>query len=1564
MKRWAKRVGLGVFALVCLVLWVVVAALVLLNTEWGGRRILRDEVVARVNETLMGELTAERVRLRGGTLVLEGVTLRDPDGEVVAEVERLRASVALGQLLRRRVEIKEVVVERPGLYVVADAEGTNLQRALEPKEPKPEEPEEPKGELPVDIVLREARIEDGHLSFVSRTGAEPMEAEVTDLDVTASGSLLERGEKIDGRVQLGAMVKAPVEGPARFELSADGRGDVMKVTADGDVAGAKLKANATVESEAERLVATIENLELPAELARAFSEAYPLKVAVRGAGEVKREGPKVDADLTFRAGTAKVHAQAQADIERKWADSVEVRGERIDLAQLIEGGPKSDVSFELTGNGGGSSAENLVGEVRLHAPASKMGGETFGPVDLLAKADGGTYVLERLEAVVPGVALTARGRGDRERVQLFARLAAKDLSAFARTVGKFAGPEGLPLAGQGGLALRVEGPVEGPSVQLSGRFPFLRYDQNRLRDVRLSANVADARDPLAGDIGVDVRAGQATVGERVLQSPSMKVSLKSRQLALDASTRGSIRMALSGRGTVDEDVKGLQLSALSLRYPEASWALERPAAIRFEEELLLVDGLSLRAGEQRLAVTARRTDKRIDALVQVERLALSLLPKDLVTVTEPLGGTLNVDLTAEGAADDPALTVKGALADARYGDIQNVNVNVDAKWANDRATGELQSDALGAKARLDFDVPVKALQTGAPAPLSADLVLEEVSLSELARAMGEKPQAEGRLSARAKLRGTARLPKLDAVAEVRGLDAGEHPPLDVAFVVDGTDGEKLRARFTAKGDEEQPSVLTLQTPWTLARLIRRPPTAEQALRAPITLTGALHRLPVPYEDPSVGTTEPVRRFARLSGKVDVRGAALDPRGDVALTLDEFGAGELFPLTAALTLDLARARQLVTAKVTQGERQLLDATARLDAPVAKLRRPRALRNAPLALKLEAGPVTLPELQAFQPRPVVQPGEPVPAQLRGILHATLDAKGNLDAPVVEGGMSVHGLGAQEARGVGDLSVRFSHEGGRSRLAADLLSQGGELALRLAAPLGLSLAALERGIDPSKLPVHGSLRAKDFNPGFLSGVSPKLLEVGGRINAEADLTGHVGLPRVKGDLSWTDGVLSLLGQGRYSDIRVRVRGTDQAVTLEEAFARAGDGTARLTGELTRRGNEADVRAEAELKGFPVVSDFQKVATVSLRATAEGDASVEKILVSRLHIPEARIELPSNARRELHALAPPEGITYYWDGEPLDGEDGGAAAKTPKDLPGQRVQRGRADDENAKGTGGAAKEGEVADVTPGGEQPDGKAKANEPPDAEGSVLPRMEIHLDAPRNLWVRGDDMNVEVGFGEDFRVVMTDEPHLFGQVLVHRGRVDVFGRRFDLASDSTVTFTGPMTEPRLDVTATHENRREEVLVTLRVTGQGEDLQIQPSSEPPLTETEIYTLIATGRRSLQPGGRSASSGGGNAATSVLGSLATAQLQKGLRQVLPLDILSVEQGESGVGTARVEAGTYLTDRLYLGIASEIGAELERDENRNELLLEYQLWRRWVLELEYGDARQGGADLLWRKQY
>ena len=199
---------------------------------------------------------------------------------------------------------------------------------------------------------------------------------------------------------------------------------------------------------------------------------------------------------------------------------------------------------------------------------------------------------------------------------------------------------------------------------------------------------------------------------------------------------------------------------------------------------------------------------------------------------------------------------------------------------------------------------------------------------------------------------------------------------------------------------------------------------------------------------------------------------------------------------------------------------------------------------------------------------------------------------------------------------------------------------------------------------------------------------------------------------------------------------------------------------------------------------------------------------------------------------------------------------------------------------------------------------------------------------------------------------------------RGRLDVLGRRFDIQRNSVVRFTGPPSEPALDVTAIYTNVREQVKVSIHVEGQGKNISLIPSSEPPLSESEIYTLLATGRTSLKRGGGT-SEVGSAAAVSVLGTLAANQLKGAVNSKVGLDVLSVEAGDNGsLQGATLEAGKYVTDQLYLGYAGKVGADPSKYENSNAFRLEYQFLPRWSLEAVYGDAKSGSADIVWSRDY
>jgi translocation and assembly module TamB len=237
------------------------------------------------------------------------------------------------------------------------------------------------------------------------------------------------------------------------------------------------------------------------------------------------------------------------------------------------------------------------------------------------------------------------------------------------------------------------------------------------------------------------------------------------------------------------------------------------------------------------------------------------------------------------------------------------------------------------------------------------------------------------------------------------------------------------------------------------------------------------------------------------------------------------------------------------------------------------------------------------------------------------------------------------------------------------------------------------------------------------------------------------------------------------------------------------------------------------------------------------------------------------------------------------------------------------------------------------------------------------MFVRVKAPRNLWVRSDDGSMELGLGETFTVERQDELKIFGVVFMRRGRVSVLGRNFDIRDSSEVKFMGEPGNPELDVAVDHYNKRENVQIVITIKGKADNLSVKFTSVPPLPQTDIVSLLVTGRR--QPMGAGASSGSGpqEQAAALAGGLLASKLRGTILRRLPVDVLSIS-------ASAIEAGSYVTERLYVGYIRRLLAQPWRYENQNAIHLEYQLTSRWSFEGEYGDVGSGSGDLVWKRSY
>ena len=203
---------------------------------------------------------------------------------------------------------------------------------------------------------------------------------------------------------------------------------------------------------------------------------------------------------------------------------------------------------------------------------------------------------------------------------------------------------------------------------------------------------------------------------------------------------------------------------------------------------------------------------------------------------------------------------------------------------------------------------------------------------------------------------------------------------------------------------------------------------------------------------------------------------------------------------------------------------------------------------------------------------------------------------------------------------------------------------------------------------------------------------------------------------------------------------------------------------------------------------------------------------------------------------------------------------------------------------------------------------------------------------------------------------------GKIASLEGRAELVGRKFELTRGEVSWAGGEAPDdPRLELRALWDNTQEQVKVHVHVSGTARKPRIELSSDPPLDDAQIATLLATGRRELR---RGATAAAGGAAASVLTNTAAERLRQTIATALPLDRLQVEVGENGFQATRVEAGTHLFDKFYVGYRRNFGAETRRDENTNEVRAEYEVSPHVTLESEYGDANSGGLSVFYVRDY
>ncbi len=1508
-RRVLGWIGYGLLGLVALVGVVLAAVFFVFTTPSLSGRLVVPRILPLVNGAIQGKVELASLDLLAiGGVEIKGARVLDPEGHAVLSAERLRVELDLARLFRQTVGLE---VELDGLDALLErnAEGQlSLARAFAPKSPGPKS-----ASGPFTWTIRIPRL------VVRRAAARQIGAKGEKVwaltGIEARGRALYAADRAGVDLSVEAAMTAPAELPLSLELFAGLREKDVRVRALRLAAG-KTSLEAVAEVNLESLAGRAAILSLKVdegELGRLAPQGEKLASDLEGTLYAESDGElaTLAMGLTPRGGDGRARLAAAGRLPpAALALGADLHLEKLDLAQVLDGAPPSALTLDARAHAaGGTKLAELVGAVKMALAPSRLRSGTFGPADLEASADRGAFTLSRLSVEAPGLELEGKGAwGPEEAVKGHATLVAKDLAALRENLAGLLGRELPPVEGSASLEANLTGTEEVPALSARLTAPRVAAAGVRVSEADLTLS---AKGPLSQPSGeLQGKVAEVAKGADALRSVKLSARVEGREgeVSLRAAVPqlGSEAVAVEGAGALAEDRQSFTLSALSLAWPEAKFALAKPAHVDLGgpsvDRLELVSAPGKGGTPQRLAVSGglrmRSGVEELDARLEVTRLDLGALPKALLPPDLGLAGRFSLDATAAGRTSAPDVVAEVKLEELAAKGVSGLDLSGKARYdgGEKRARFDLDlSRREGGELSAKGDLPVALAKAPRSSPLSLDLSLKGVRVAEALRLARQEMSVavDGKAAIELHLAGTVGSPAVTAEASLSDGTVAGIEGLDLSLKVKDP-GRELRLTGTLDRSRSRVVDADVKLPLDLAALLRAPGAASKALaKGSMTATVAVPGLDLATLAGRFGV--PPEAKGVVTARIDLAGPVRAPRGKVTVALEKGAFAGYRELAAKVALAARADATAVNGSASMGGDEVLRFEGSLALPVEELATARQRERAALTGRLDVLGVDL-----------SRAGSAVP--LGGMISGEAVAKGSLAEPDLTANFAAKKL-VISGHPLGDAKLQASAQGHAAKAELHLeVASGGTLDGKVDVEADERLAAL-RLADVKKAQTEVTLTARALDLGVLPALAPGTVRsASGTLDAHLEAKGPLGKLRPKGHATIDGGKIAVTEWGDWTDLALRLSITDQALQVDKLHARRGEGSVDLTASvqgLDRKDQPAGLKASLKMDKLGIPRNGQLVATVDLDAGVTGQLGPQK-LEAEVKVSSAVIKLPDKLPRQVQSLAERDDIVVrpFTKGPPK-----GSDSKVANQLVGPF---------------------------------------------------RAVVHVLAPSRFQIKAGSPTVDLDLRADVTVDWrTNAPlGISGNVLTQRGRIEVQGRNFEVKR-GRVDFTGAGYEAaNLDIKALYDNPQAKVTVSVQGTVQKPEVKL--TSDPPLDEGQIAFLLATGRTELKPGGGGVS-GSSFSAESVtntaLGALSGFFVKDVLGDKLPVD--TVEASSS-----RIRAGKYLSDKAYVGYTRNMNARPEQGENTNEVSLQYQISQHWNFEARVGDAGSGGASLIWSKDY
>jgi translocation and assembly module TamB len=236
-----------------------------------------------------------------------------------------------------------------------------------------------------------------------------------------------------------------------------------------------------------------------------------------------------------------------------------------------------------------------------------------------------------------------------------------------------------------------------------------------------------------------------------------------------------------------------------------------------------------------------------------------------------------------------------------------------------------------------------------------------------------------------------------------------------------------------------------------------------------------------------------------------------------------------------------------------------------------------------------------------------------------------------------------------------------------------------------------------------------------------------------------------------------------------------------------------------------------------------------------------------------------------------------------------------------------------------------------------------------------RLDVEVELGDDVSVRRVDAHIRLGGKVRLRREPGGPLSIEGMIRLLRGWYAFQGRRFEVRR-GVVWFSGEVPpRPTLDVLAEH--RAGEYTVQVHVDGWFDKPRLALSSEPPLDQADVLSVLLFGKPSRELG-RSDGMRLQQNAVALASGYVMPELQASVMDTLGLSSLEVAMPD-GTEPGRVGVGRYVTSDIFVSVAQEFGAR-----TGEVLSVEYGLTPRISVRGSTSTRGSSGIDFFWSRRY